>query len=94
MKLFGGGDEQDAEIQALRGSLEESVKAKKRLAVTLAEERKRCSELVVEVDKWKTEAENARQAVQQARQRQKASVERANRFKAQLQKAAPPAGAI
>lgn len=84
MGIFGGKDERDAEIEALRGQIEEGIKVRKRLAATLAEECKRSAELTAQIDVKKTEIERLKAALIKARQRQKASVERANRYKSRL----------
>lgn len=84
MGLFSNTDERDGEISALRAQAEQDSKAKKRLAAELAEARKRADILAIEVGKTKAELAEARQQVARIRQRQKASVERANRFKARL----------
>jgi chromosome segregation ATPase len=70
------------EIEAMRQQLQESDAKRKALATTLADERKQIAALRIELDKANAEVAAARRAVTKARQRQKASVARANRFKA------------
>ncbi len=82
MGIFG--DDKGEEIEALRKSLRDSEGKRKQLAQSLANERKRAEALEIELGKVRAELAEARRAVGKARDRQKDSVERANRFKAKL----------
>lgn len=81
MALFGRKDERDTQIEAL---IEENKKIRKRSAALLAEESARSSELSTQVDLLKGEVEELKAALKKLRLRQKASVERANRYKSRL----------
>jgi chromosome segregation ATPase len=83
MGIFGGDRPAD-EVEALQQQLREGEAKRKVLATALAEERKQTAALRIELGKANGELAAARRAVAKARQRQKASVERANRFKAKL----------
>ena len=78
MKIFGDGEE----VQRLRDRLHASEEKRKELAGALAAERKRVARVGEDWREAKAAVERAKLAVQSARKRQKASVERAARFKA------------
>lgn len=82
MGLFG--DDRAEEIEALNQQIEEGVKRRKALAEKLVAERKVAEALRIELGKIQAELAAAKRAVAKARYRQKASVARANRFKAKL----------
>ena len=83
MGIFGDGKAD--EIEALRAMVKDSEAKRKQLAQVLADERKRAEGLEIELGKVRAELVEAKRAVGKARDRQKASVERANRFKARLE---------
>ena len=78
------GDDKAEEIAGLQRQLNESEVKRKRLAAALSDARQQIAEIATEKEKLIVQLEKARQTAQQARRRQKASVERANRFKARL----------
>jgi CHASE3 domain sensor protein len=82
MGIFGDGKAD--EIEALRAMVKDSEAKRKQLAQVLADERKRAESLEIELGKVRAELVEARRTVAKARDRQKSSVERANRFKARL----------
>lgn len=82
MGLFG--DDRAEEIEALQHQVKDSEGKRKALARELATERKTIEALRIELGKAQAELAAAKRAVAKARDRQKASVERANRFKAKL----------
>lgn len=86
MGLFGSGrDRADAEDQAnLRADLKAAELKQREMSIALQAERKRSAELLAERDAARVEVETARAQLARARQRQRASVERAERFKQKL----------
>jgi|GEM_PF-3891631 len=85
------GEDRTEEIEDLKQQISDSEAKRKKLSVALAEERKRVEALRIDLGKVNAELATARRAVAKARGRQKASVERANRFKTKLDKAHSPA---
>lgn len=84
MGLFGGVDERDTKIENLHRRVMELTTSRKKMAEDLASAQARSTELVAELEKWKAEIEQLKSALLKMRRHQKASVERANRFKARL----------
>lgn len=89
MGLFG--DDRTEEIGALQQQVSDGEAKRKALARELATERKTIEALRIELGKAQAELATAKLAVAKARDRQKASVERANRFKAKLGADSSPA---
>jgi chromosome segregation ATPase len=83
MGIFG--DDRTEEIEILRQQVVDGDVKRKNLAQELAAERKRIEAMGLALARANAELAYAKRAVQQARQRQKASVARANRFKAKLE---------
>lgn len=81
MGLFGN-DKQAGSV--LIQQLQESEARRKQLAASLKIERERSQALEDQLGKANAELAEARRSVARARARQKASVERANRFKARV----------
>lgn len=82
MGIFG--DDKTAEIEALQARIAKSDARSKALAAELAQERAKTAALQAEIEAGKAQLEQVKAAMVRTRQRQKASVERANRFKAKL----------
>ncbi|WP_186229397.1 hypothetical protein [Burkholderia gladioli] len=82
MGLFGGDGKQESAL--LTQQLHESEARKKQLAAALKAEREKSQALEIQLGKVNAELVEARRAVARARAKQKASVERANRFKVRL----------
>lgn len=82
MGIFG--DDKTAKIEALQGQIAKSEEKAKGLAAELARERAKTAALQAEIEAGKAQLDQAKAAMVRTRQRQKASVERANRFKAKL----------
>lgn len=83
MGIFGS-DERDTKIAQLINELNQRENNRKKLIQALTEARQRVIGLEQDVARLKTELDVSRQAIAKARRRQKASVERANRFKRRL----------
>lgn len=75
------GDDKTAEIEGLKANLGRSEERRKQLAAALTDEKKRSAELAAQIEVDKAEIEQLKAVLMKARQRQKASVERANRYK-------------
>jgi predicted nucleic acid-binding Zn-ribbon protein len=84
MRMLGGSDKNKDELARLVGELELADKARKRLAAELAQAHVNAAALTLQIDQGKAELEAVKAALVKCRQRQKASVDRANRFKAKL----------
>lgn len=82
MGIFG--DDRTDEIEALQRQIATGEVKRKELAKALATERKSTEALRIELGKAQAVLTAAKRAVTKARDRQKASVERANRLKAKL----------
>jgi len=82
MGIFGDGGAQ--EIADLQQRVNVLSSEKKQLGQKLAQAQQRAAELTAEIERMRAEVAKAQRSVQRARQRQKASVARANRFKARL----------
>ena len=80
MAIFGA--DRSSEVEALKLQLQDSETKRKALSVALATEKKRADALASELQIAQASLQSAKQSVEKARKRQKASVERANRFKA------------
>lgn len=89
MRMLGGSDKNKEALARLVGELELADKVRKRLATELAQAHVDAAALTSQIDQGKAELEAVKAALVKCRQRQKASVDRANRFKAKL--ASPPA---
>lgn len=77
-------DDKSAEIDGLRAQIVKSEEKAKALAGELARERAKTAALQAEIEAGKAQLDQVKAAMVRTRQRQKASVERANRFKAKL----------
>jgi septal ring factor EnvC (AmiA/AmiB activator) len=84
MAIFGSNSELE-DLKSRHEKLKKTVRDfdvdRKKLAAALAAEQQRSAQLTAEIDLMKGEVGKAITAVRKARQRQKNSVERANRFK-------------
>lgn len=84
MGLFSKKNEPDASTESSRDMIKETVQIRKNQEMSLAVERKKNIELAAQVAALKNEIEQLKAALVKLRRRQKASVERAKRFKVQL----------
>jgi outer membrane murein-binding lipoprotein Lpp len=78
------GEDKAIEIQSLKDALKLSEERRKKVAAAFAAEQKKAVELKIQVEAMKAEVQQLKAAVMKARQRQKASVDRANRYKSRL----------
>lgn len=78
------GEDKSAQIDDLKNALRASEQRRKDLSKQLACEREKSAALLAEIEAGKSECEKLKAALVKVRQRQKASVERANRFKTKL----------
>lgn len=83
MGIFGGS-EKEAEVTRLKEELKRVQTERKKLAAELGQERAKAEGLAGQIEQGKAELRKIKAALIKARQRQKGSVERANRFKARL----------
>lgn len=83
MAIFGS--DRSSEVEALRLQLQDSEAKRKNLSLALAAEKKRADALASELQVAQASIQSAKQYVEKARKRQKASVERANRFKSKIE---------
>ena len=83
MALFGS--DRSEEVESLRLQLNDSETKRKSLTVAFAAEKKRADALASELQIAQAALQSAKQSVEKARKRQKASVERANRFKLKIE---------
>ena len=81
---FFGDSKAVEELEKLKSALQKSEAARKKLAGELAAAQQRGAELAQQLASMAGELDKARAAVLKARKRQRASVERANRFKDKL----------
>lgn len=81
---FFGDSKAVEELEQLKSALQKSEAARKKLAGELAAAQQRGAELAQQLASMAGELDKARAAVLKARKRQRASVERANRFKDKL----------
>lgn len=88
MAIFGIDNKADSRIDKLMAQLRESESARKKLSADLAAANQKITELENLLLMAKAKEEESRRRLIKARQRQKNSVERANRFKAKLGKSA------
>lgn len=87
MGIFGSSEkEDDAKILGLKEDLRRSQIERKKLASELTQERAKAATWFAQIEQGKAELEKMKGALTKMRQRQKGSVERANRFKARLNK--------
>lgn len=77
-------DDKTEEIEALKERIAKSDARAKALAAELAQERAKTAAMQGEIEAGKAQLEQVKATMMRTRQRQKASVERANRFKAKL----------
>lgn len=84
MRILGGNDRNKEELARVVSELGLADKARKKLAAELAEAHLNAAALTLQIEQGKAELETAKAALVKSRQRQKASVDRANRFKAKL----------
>jgi chromosome segregation ATPase len=82
MGIFG--DDRSEELSQTKEGLKKSEAARKRLSADLADARSQIAELSTRLAQLTADLGRVQSALRKARQRQKASVERANRFKAKL----------
>lgn len=85
MAFFGDNKAAAEELEQLKAALQKGEAARKRLAAELAAAQQRGAELAQQLAAMVGEVDKARAAVLKARKRQRASVERANRFKSKLE---------
>ena len=83
MAIFGS--DRTSEFEALRLQFQDSEAKRKNLSLALAAEKKRADALASELQISQASVQSAKQSVEKARKRQKASVERANRFKLKIE---------
>lgn len=93
MGLFGdnGTKEIEALNARLNAALKQSEERRKTLTAALAAEQQKTAGLVAKVEAGQIELEKMKVALLKTRQRQKASVERANRYKSRLATPETPA---
>ena len=87
MAIFGDNEELASlkiRYENLKTRTVEVNAERKKIAAELVVERQRSMQLGAEIDLMKVEIEKAHTAVRKARQRQKQSVARANRFKSKM----------
>lgn len=87
MAIWGDNKASEAELEQARSALQASEKARKRLAAELATAQQHAAALAQQIAGLQAEVEKARAAVLKSRKRQRASVDRANRFKSKLEAA-------
>lgn len=85
MAIWGDNNKAAEELEQVRSALQQSEKARKRLAAELATAQQQAAALAQQIAGLQAEVEKARAAVLKSRKRQRASVERANRFKSKLE---------
>ena len=83
MAIFGA--DRSSEVEALKLQLQDSETKRKALSVAFTAEKKRADALASELQIAQASLQSAKQSVEKARKRQKASVERANRFKSKIE---------
>lgn len=74
------------ETESLRKQVIDITMIRKKLAAALSDERKRSAEMSTQIDAMRIEIDKLKNALLKAKQRQKSSVDRANRFKSTLHK--------
>jgi hypothetical protein len=78
------GEDKTEEIQGLKEALRQSNERRKELAAALAAEQRKVVAIQADIDAGKAELEKMKAALIRAKQRQKASVDRSNRYKSRL----------
>lgn len=85
MGLFG--DDKKDELERITSAFTKADASRKRLAAELAADRTKTAGMQAKIDEGQVEIERLKGKLLKVKLRQKASVERANRFKAQLTRA-------
>lgn len=84
MGIFG--NDQSEELSQAREGLKRSEVARKKATADLADARSQIAEMSAQLAQLTADLSRTKNALLQARRRQKSSVERANRFKSLLEK--------